>query len=112
MFFILACHPKTEENYTMKKLLNDIVMSLVADPDQVTVTEQSGDLVTMLEISVDKKDIGKVIGKGGVTISALRHIFSCIARNRQIRVSLEVHDPSNPVSQCRSLPGGGKNIEG
>ena len=76
----------------MDALLRDVVRSLVAEPDKVVIQQHVGEAITMLEISTGPNDAGKVIGKGGLTISSLRHLFSCIARNRKTRVSIQVKD--------------------
>ena len=49
----------------MKHLIADIVKALVDQPEQVTVTEIEGGHTVVLEISVVKSDMGKVIGKQG-----------------------------------------------
>ena len=49
----------------MKQTLLDITRAIVEDPDSVSVTEKvSGDTV-VLELSVAKHDMGRVIGKEG-----------------------------------------------
>ena len=47
----------------MKQVLTDIVKSIVDNPDEVVVLEKvSGDM-SILELSVAKEDMGKVIGR-------------------------------------------------
>ena len=49
----------------MKQILLDITKAIVEDPDSVSVSEKvSGDTV-VLELSVAKHDMGRVIGKEG-----------------------------------------------
>ena len=49
----------------MKQVLTDIVKSIVDNPDEVVVLEKvSGDM-SILELSVAKEDMGKVIGRQG-----------------------------------------------
>jgi len=55
-------------------LVEYIVKALVDYPEQVVVTETKGISTTVLELGVHEADIGKVIGKKGVTITALRKI--------------------------------------
>ena len=49
----------------MKELLEYVAKALVDFPEDVTVTEVDGDKVTTLELRVNEKDMGKVIGPGG-----------------------------------------------
>jgi hypothetical protein len=49
----------------MKDLISEIVRALVDQPDQVKVTEIEGGQTVVLELSVAKSDMGKVIGKKG-----------------------------------------------
>lgn len=59
----------------MKDLVIDIAKALVDNPDQVSVHEIKGAQSTVLELSVAKEDVGKVIGKRGRTAQAIRAIL-------------------------------------
>ena len=60
----------------MKDLISDIVKALVDQPDQVSVNEVEGGHTVVLDLSVAKSDMGKVIGKRGRNALALRTILS------------------------------------
>jgi hypothetical protein len=77
---------------TMKKLITEIVQALVDQPDQVTVTEIEGGHTVVLEISVAKSDMGKVIGKQGRNAEAIRTILSAAAGKARKRYVLEILD--------------------
>ena len=51
----------------MKDLITEIAKALVDQPDHVLVTEIEGDHTNVLELSVAKSDMGKVIGRQGRT---------------------------------------------
>jgi predicted RNA-binding protein YlqC (UPF0109 family) len=74
----------------MKDLISDIVKALVDQPDQVTVTEIEGGQTAVLELSVAKSDMGKVIGKKGRNALALRTILSAAAGKTRKRYVLEI----------------------
>ncbi|HHO76442.1 MAG TPA: KH domain-containing protein [Deltaproteobacteria bacterium] len=76
----------------MKALLDLIVRSLVDKPDEVKVTEVTGTTVHVLELRVDKDDIGKVIGKHGQTIDAVRTLLNATAAKLRKHVVLELLD--------------------
>ena len=74
----------------MKDLIADIVKALVDQPDQVTVTEIEGGHTVVLEISVAKSDMGKVIGKQGRNAQAIRTILNAAAGKAKKRYVLEI----------------------
>jgi predicted RNA-binding protein YlqC (UPF0109 family) len=79
-------------NGTMKDLISDIVKALVDQPEQVSVTEIEGGHTVVLEISVAKSDMGKVIGKQGRNAQAIRTILSAAAGKARKRYVLEIVD--------------------
>jgi hypothetical protein len=76
----------------MKDLITAIVQALVEYPERVVVTEIEGDHTNVLELSVAKSDIGKVIGKKGHTAQALRIILSAASGKTRKRYILEILD--------------------
>ena len=74
----------------MKDLIADIAKALVDQPEQVKVTEIEGGKTVVLELSVTKSDIGKVIGKKGRNVDAIRTIVSALAGKARQRYVLEI----------------------
>lgn len=74
----------------MKELLVTIVKALVDYPDKVEVKEITGDQSVILELKVAETDRGKVIGKQGRIIRAIRTIVGCSAAKLNKRVVIEV----------------------
>ncbi len=74
----------------MKDLIQYIVKALVDTPERVVINEISGRQCTVFEIVVAKVDLGKVIGKKGKNISALRTIVSAAAAKYRTRVVVEL----------------------
>jgi len=74
----------------MKDLISDIVKALVDQPDQVSVNEVEGGHTLVLELSVAKSDMGKVIGKRGQNALALRTILSAASGKIRKRYVLEI----------------------
>lgn len=75
---------------TMKELVTYIARSLVDKPEQVTVEEVEGNQTTVLELTVAKEDLGKVIGKQGRTAQAMRTILSAVSSKIKKRTVLEI----------------------
>lgn len=76
----------------MKDLVVEIARALVDNPEAVNVTEVEGEERTILELSVDQSDIGKVIGRQGRTVRALRTLLSAAGVKLQKRFTLEILD--------------------
>ena len=74
----------------MKDLISVIVKAIVDQPDEVMVTEIVGDHTTVLEVTVAKNDMGKVIGKQGRNAQAIRTILSAAAGKARKRYVLEI----------------------
>jgi len=74
----------------MKELVTYIARSLVDRPEQVTVAEVEGNQTTVLELTVAKEDLGKVIGKQGRTAQAMRTILSAVSSKIKKRTVLEI----------------------
>jgi uncharacterized protein len=75
-----------------KDLVEYIVRSLVDHPDEVIIREIEGDKSTIIELSVPKEDIGKVIGKHGRIARAIRTVMSAASVKSGKRVVLEILD--------------------
>ncbi len=60
----------------LRDLMDCICKALVDQPDKVDVKETVGEQTTVIEIRVDKSDVGKIIGKSGRTAKALRTILN------------------------------------
>jgi len=77
----------------MKPLTEYIAKSLVDHPDEVAVDEiRHGNRVT-LELSVAKDDMGRVIGKGGRVVNAIRTLLRVAADREGCQVTLDVVEP-------------------
>ncbi|MBI5562700.1 MAG: KH domain-containing protein [Deltaproteobacteria bacterium] len=74
----------------MKELIELIVKALVDHPEQVKVVEVEGERTSVVELSVAKEDLGKVIGKQGRTARALRTILTAASTKVKKRSVLEI----------------------
>jgi len=69
-----------------------MVKAIVDHPDQVRVHGITGEYTLIIELRVAKEDIGKVIGKHGRTITAMRTILHAARAQKDKRHVLEVLD--------------------
>ena len=81
---------KSLEVVTMKELIKFMAQALVDFPDQVEVSEVTGEQTSVIELRVAKEDLGKVIGKQGRTAKAMRTILSAASTKIRKRTVLEI----------------------
>ena len=74
----------------MKQLLIDIVRPIVDNPDEVAVVERTSGDMTVLELTVAKSDIGKVIGRGGKIAKSIRNVVRAAAAKENKRVIVDI----------------------
>lgn len=74
----------------MKDTLTYIVKAIVEKEDKVEILEEEQDGVINLTINVDPDDMGKIIGKQGKVIKAIRNVMKIPAmkQNKKIYISL------------------------
>ncbi len=76
----------------MVELLEYIVKSLVAHPDDVVVEEQRDNSEVNLILTVNPEDMGMIIGKSGQTIKAIRKLLITRAMAENLKVNLQLND--------------------
>lgn len=74
----------------MKELIEYIVRSLVDEPEAVVVEEHNGRSLTTIELSVAQPDMGRVIGRNGRVINAIRLLLQVRAAKEGQDATLEV----------------------
>ncbi|MDD4627935.1 MAG: KH domain-containing protein [Candidatus Peribacteraceae bacterium] len=74
--------------------LKYVLESICEDKDELSVNAQKDELGILLTIQVSERDMGKLIGKGGQTVKALRTLLRIIGGNASERVNLKVLEPA------------------
>lgn len=74
----------------MKEFLAYIIKNLVDQPEEVHIKEVGGSNTTIYELTVAQPDMGKIIGKEGRTIKAIRTLLVSVASRNKVKVSLEI----------------------
>lgn len=86
----------------MEEFVAYIIKNLVAVPQSVNVSShQDGDRLK-IEIRVDGEDVGKIIGRKGNTINALRTIVRTVATRLGQRVQVELIQEEGPAQEVVS----------
>src|SRR5436190_23555915 len=76
----------------METFLDYVVKGLVDRPDAVTITPTERNGMTIYELRVHPTDMGKIIGRQGATINAVRALLLVGSAKRGLRCALEVVD--------------------
>lgn len=83
----------------MKQLLEYIIPNIVNHPEDVQIEEsESGGLVN-ITIKTNPEDIGRVIGKSGKVIKAIRQIARILAIKQGVRVNIDVLDSGERATE-------------
>jgi uncharacterized protein len=75
---------------SMKEMVEMIARMLVDQPDAVSVSEINGVHSLIVELTVAKADLGKVIGKKGRTAGAIRILVSAASAKIKKHIVLEI----------------------
>ena len=74
----------------MKQFLEFVIRYLVEFPDEVIITESPAGNSTVFRLAMRQSDVGRVIGRNGQTIQAIRALLSSSAARHGQKASLEI----------------------
>ncbi|MCK4646269.1 MAG: KH domain-containing protein [Candidatus Aminicenantes bacterium] len=74
----------------MKELIELMAKSLVDNPDKVLVSQLDGEQTSIIELKVAQEDLGKIIGKQGRNVQAIRVILGAAGMKLKKRFILEL----------------------
>ena len=74
----------------MQAFLEYVVKGLVQKPEEITVTPVEKNGTTVYELRINPADVGRIIGREGVTINAIRSLLSAGSARKGLRCSLEI----------------------
>ena len=76
----------------LEHFVDYVVRALVDQPELVGVTSVPEEKFTVIQVSCAKEDIGKIIGKNGKTISAIRALVNGAGKRFEKELTVEVMD--------------------
>ena len=76
-----------------QQFLEFVITSLVDHPEEVKINRTVDELGVLLTLSVNKDDMGKVIGRSGATAKAIRTILRVVGMKNDARVNLKIEEP-------------------
>ena len=74
----------------MKEAVEKLVKKLVGDADAVEVSEETNDRATVIKVRVGAGDMGRIIGREGRTIKAVRSLLFYAGQKQGKRIVLDV----------------------
>lgn len=74
----------------MKDLLKYMIEAVVDTKEDININEVDGEKTTIFEVKVSENDVGKLIGKRGRTINAIRTIAKAATSKEDKKVMVEV----------------------
>src|SRR5580692_3015434 len=77
----------------MKAFIEYVAKALVDHPEEVDVREIDSERAVIFELRLNQADVGKVIGKSGRTITAIRTLLTSAAAKQGKRAMLEIIEP-------------------
>ena len=78
------------QNSIDQQFVEFVVKSLVSNPDAVQVERRIDEKGVLLELTVDPEDLGRVIGKRGVTAQSLRTLLRALGTKNDARYNLKI----------------------
>ena len=77
---------------SMKDIVRLILNEIVDDKDGLNIEEKIGTNSSAISIMTNREDTGKIIGKSGNTIKALRSVIRAIGAKKNVRCNVYVID--------------------
>ena len=82
-----------------QQFLEYVVKALADNPDDVKIVRSTDDMGVLLKLSVNRDDMGKVIGRSGATAKAIRTILRVVGMKNDARVNLKIEEPEGGDSR-------------
>ncbi len=74
----------------MQAFLEYVIKGLVDHPEAVAITPIERGGMTVFELRLDPKDVGRIIGKQGMTINAIRSLLTAGSAKKGLRCAVEI----------------------
>lgn len=79
-----------------QQFIEYIVKSLVSNPDDVVIERRIDEKGVLLELTVNAEDLGRVIGKRGITAQSLRTLLRALGTKNDARYNLKIVNNDDP----------------
>lgn len=82
-----------------QEFLEYVVNALADHPESVKIKRTVDEMGVLLSLKVHPDDMGQIIGKGGATVRAIRHLVRIVGLRNHARVNLKIEEPEKPAGQ-------------
>ena len=76
----------------IKEVVEYLVKMIVDKPEEVEIAEKRGEQVIIFEVRANKQDFGKILGKHGKNIQAIRSLVNAVSGKAGKRTTIEIID--------------------
>ncbi|MEO8074139.1 MAG: KH domain-containing protein [Acidobacteriota bacterium] len=76
----------------MKEAVEKIITSLVSNKEAVEVSETVHDKLSVIQVRVGEGDMGRIIGREGRTVKAIRSLLFYASQKQHMRFQLDLID--------------------
>lgn len=83
----------------MEEFLEYVIRQLIEFPDEMVLTKVEASRKIIFKLQLRQSDVGKVIGKHGQTINAVRNLLSAAASRQGQRVLLQIDEEGAPAAR-------------
>ncbi len=80
----------------MQAFLEYVVKGLVQNPEEITIKPVEKNGLTVYELRMNPSDVGRIIGREGVTINAIRSLLAVGSAKKGLRCSFEIVEDQRP----------------
>lgn len=80
----------------MQEFLEYVIKGLVQKPEEITVSPVERNGVTVYELRMNPADVGRIIGREGVTINAIRSLLTAGSAKKGLRCAVEIVEDRPP----------------
>ena len=74
----------------MKEFLEFVIRQLIEFPDEMILTESANGRNIVFRLAMRQSDVGRIIGRNGQTIQAIRALLASSAARHDQRATLEI----------------------
>ena len=85
-----------DPGFALKEFLEYVVSGMVHHPEAASVSHEMQGKKHLYQIRLAREDMGRMIGRNGFTISAIRSLLDAAAEKHGLRVSLKIDEIAEP----------------
>ena len=93
------------------QFLDFVVKALVEHPEEIKITRTVDEMGVLMTLTVNKDDMGKIIGREGNTAKAIRTLLRVVGMKNNARVNLKINEPEGGVEETNGKHSATKSLD-